>query len=117
MRLQSILYHARNAGFVPGASVVSIETATTPSVNAVPVSLFNDDIWEKETLEVIKKFKTFYPSDVRILCSNKPTSDMSYGPLYCRLLREGKIKPTGNRRNSRIGNRRGGMENEYYSLF
>jgi len=106
-----ISYHKQiRAGVVTTQIVMQ---RTDPKPDAEQLSFFTKETWEAEIRNVMRKFNTFYPSEISLLCKVLPPADSMVGPFYHRLLRAGKLKRTGQYRKSLRSTRRGSFEFEY----
>lgn len=109
-----VAYHSQTRNGVRVSNVVSVVLDKKPEVEQI--TLFSREVWEAEMVRIIRKFKTFYPSDIRRICTTLPPFDNDSGPFYRRLMDNKKIRRTGNWRKSSVSSRKGGAEFEYENV-
>jgi hypothetical protein len=106
-----VAFHKQKKNGVSMSQIMRVDVVEKPEHEQL--SLFQKEIWESEMMQVIKKFQTFYPSEIRLLCRYMAPFDNDAGPFYRKLMRQNKIKRTGQYRPSICSSRRGGVEWEY----
>jgi hypothetical protein len=109
--MKTLSYHQQSKNGVKTCQIVRVETQQNP--DAEQLSMFSKETWEDEMIKTIRRFKSFYPSEIRLMCSTLPPYDNDSGPFYKTLMSKGKITRTGKYRKSLCSSRRGGFEWEY----
>jgi hypothetical protein len=107
-------YHSQTKDGITVQNIVSM--TVEKKTDAEQISMFAKEMWEAEMMVIIKKFKTFYPSEIRLLCKILPPFDNNFGAFYRTLLENGTIRRTGRYRKSMCSSRKGGVEWEYETV-